>query len=388
MTNSTIRARRAAPVAALAGLALFSLACASEKRDESEPSAPFEFAADAGAVVTGTPATAYHSMITPELSSSAPARLPLLLPDEGPIVLHIQVLLDRANFSPGIVDGRWGQNAKNALHWFKVAYRLDTAATMESPVGAAINTGPLEYSDPQAVIDQATYDRLLAVGSKLPVVATYEIAGEDVAGPFLRVPKDAYAQAKLECLCYESLEELLAEKFHTTAELLGQLNPGVDLKSAAAGTKIFVPNVLLERPKRVGQIATIAISRNGFWTQARDSANRIIHHFPSTLGSSYDPSPTGSLRVTNIARNPPFHYQPKLFADVPDSRPEAMLPPGPNSPVGVVWMALSRPHYGIHGTGSPETIGYANSHGCVRLTNWDARILSQMAGPGTRVVFF
>jgi len=134
-------------------------------------------------------------------------------------------------------------------------------------------------------------------------------------------------------------------------------------------------------------IARLIISKTGFWTHAVDSAGHVIYHYPSTLGAGYDPSPTGDFKVTGVASDPKFHYQPKLFHEVPDTNPDAHLPPGPNSPVGVVWISLSKPHYGIHGTSSPETIGYVSSHGCVRLTNWDAFKLAEFVEPGTQVVF-
>jgi lipoprotein-anchoring transpeptidase ErfK/SrfK len=137
----------------------------------------------------------------------------------------------------------------------------------------------------------------------------------------------------------------------------------------------------------VSGVAKLVVSKKGFWTHAVDSSGNILSHFPSTLGAGYDPSPTGDFRITNISWNPAFHYQPKLFAEVSDTKPEAHLPKGPNSPVGVVWIALSKPHYGIHGTSSPETIGYANSHGCVRLTNWDATELGHMIAKGIPVLF-
>jgi lipoprotein-anchoring transpeptidase ErfK/SrfK len=118
-----------------------------------------------------------------------------------------------------------------------------------------------------------------------------------------------------------------------------------------------------------------------------DASGNVLAHFPSTLGEGYDPSPTGDFHVTGIATDPTFNYQPSLMAEVPDTRPTAKLKPGPNSPVGTVWMALSKPHYGIHGTPAPETIGYANSHGCVRLTNWDAERLASLVKAGTPVQF-
>jgi lipoprotein-anchoring transpeptidase ErfK/SrfK len=231
------------------------------------------------------------------------------------------------------------------------------------------------------------------------------VTPEDVKGPFTQIPDNVYEQAKLQCLCYASAAEEIAEKFHTTQKLLTQLNPKANLTNLTAGTSLVVPNV---EPANVvrsdssavpgdstrasgGGIARLIISKKGFWTHAVDASGKILYHFPSTLGSGYlsaaDESPTGGFHITSISWNPAFHYQPTLFADVSDKKPEAHLPKGPNSPVGVVWMALSKPHFGIHGTSAPETIGYSNSHGCVRLTNWDALELGRLVSKGTPVVF-
>jgi lipoprotein-anchoring transpeptidase ErfK/SrfK len=183
---------------------------------------------------------------------------------------------------------------------------------------------------------------------------------------------------------------MLSERFHSSKKLIAALNPRVNFDKLIEGTLITVPNVEYGNtalPQDTAIIARVIISKKHFWTHAVDSEGKIIYHFPSTLGAGYDPSPTGDYRVTWVSRDPSFKYQPKLFAEVPDTDPEAKLPAGPNSPVGVVWMSLSKPHYGIHGTSSPETIGYANSHGCVRLTNWDALRLSDLVDIGTPVQF-
>jgi lipoprotein-anchoring transpeptidase ErfK/SrfK len=214
-----------------------------------------------------------------------------------------------------------------------------------------------------------------------------------VAGPFTNVPDNVYEQAKLDCLCYSSAAEGIAEKFHTSQKLIAQLNPKATLGNLTAGTVLVVPNVdvqpAADSTSTTGSagITKLVISRKGYWTHAVDASGKILYHFPSTLGAGYDPSPTGDFKVTNISWNPAFHYQPTLFAEVSDKKPEAHLPKGPNSPVGVIWMALSKPHYGIHGTSAPETIGYANSHGCVRLTNWDATELGRLVSKGTPVEF-
>jgi len=237
------------------------------------------------------------------------------------------------------------------------------------------------------VVDKRTYQALMAAAAGAPLIGKYTVTADDVKGPFVQLPEKVYDQAKLECLCYSSAAEALAERFHTSQRMLAQLNPGVTMDSLAAGTQLSVPNVVAAPAASASPVTKLVISRKNFWTHGVDASGRVVWHAPSTLGAGYDPSPTGDFKITRIAQDPTFHYQPKLFAEVPDSRAEANLPAGPNSPVGVVWMALSKPHYGIHGTSSPETIGYANSHGCVRLTNWDARELSTAIRAGTAVEF-
>jgi len=304
--------------------------------------------------------------------TSFPANIPAV----GPTALHIQILLDRAYFSPGILDGAWGLNAGKALAFYA------------DPGGNARFTG--RTPPPLSTIDKSTYERLRRAAGDRPLLRRYTLTAADLAGPFTAIPKLVYDQAKLRCLCYSSAAEALAERFHTSEKLLGQLNPKVDLQRLRQGTQLVVPNVLEANVASAMDtviVARLIISRTGFWTHAVDANGTILAHYPSTLGSGYDPSPIGKLTVTHVARDPAFHYQPKLFYEVPSSNPTAMLPPGPNSPVGRVWMALSRKHYGIHGTSSPETIGYAQSHGCVRLTNWDALQLSDLVEPGTPVEF-
>ncbi len=318
-------------------------------------------------------APAYKSINTNSANVEL-TKFPVKIPKGGATPLRVQVLLDRAGFSPGMIDGTWGKNAAKALSFFRTSATSDTSA--QSPKG-----------DPSSVLDQAEYQQLLSAAGNGDVITTYTVSADDVKGPFVTIPGNVYEKAKISCLCYASPLELLTEKFHATARLLKQLNPKVDLTKVAAGTSITVPNVADSSAAPGGTIAKLIISKTGFWTHAVDASGRVLLHFPSTLGAGYDPSPTGDFHITGIAHNPAFHYDPKLFAEVPDSRPTARLPSGPNSPVGVVWMGLSKPHYGIHGTESPETIGYASSHGCVRLTNWDALKLSRLVKPGIPVVF-
>jgi lipoprotein-anchoring transpeptidase ErfK/SrfK len=304
--------------------------------------------------------------ITAKSAAATLTKFPAQIPTRGPLPIQLEILLDRAGFSPGIIDGTWGKNAMKAMSWFRVANGMDSVS---------------------GSIDQSTYEKLASAGQTSPVITSYQVTADDIKGPFVKIPDNVYQKAKLDCLCYSSPAEALAEKFHTSEQMLKQLNPGVNLQSVTAGTSLQVPNVAESSPANSSGIAKLIISKKGFWTHGVDSSGNVVAHFPSTLGAGYDPSPTGDFHVTGIAHNPAFHYQPALMAEIPDTRPTAMLKPGPNSPVGVVWIALSKPHYGIHGTSSPETIGYVNSHGCVRLTNWDAERLSSMVRSGMPVQF-
>ena len=302
--------------------------------------------------------------ITPDAVNAPPTRETIRY-DRGPAVVRTQVLLDRANFSVGAISGRAGKTTQIAIYWFQYSQRLP----------------------PTGVLDTATYSRLALVAGTDHVITEFTVDEESLKGPFSPVPHNVYEQAKLACLCYSSPLELLAERFHTTPDVLEKLNPKTRFASLVTGEKLFVPSVE-RRPDALQKvIARIHISKTGNYVQALASDGSIVFHFPSTLGSMYDPSPDGDWEVTAIARNPTFRYDPTLFSDVPDSKPKATLPPGPNSPVGTVWIALSKEHVGIHGTPSPETIGLASSHGCVRLTNWDAEKLADAISPHVSVEF-
>jgi lipoprotein-anchoring transpeptidase ErfK/SrfK len=300
--------------------------------------------------------------------NSGPIMLPLHGDVSGPSVLRVQVLLDRALFSPGVIDGRWGSNTEKAVYWLQEREGLTATGR----------------------VDERTWQRLQQLaGQPHHLVYEHDLTQDDVAGPFVDLPDEYYDRRDMDCQCYESLAEKLAERFHTTEALLQQLNPDVDLNTIRAGRSLKVPAIMERRraPARPGAVVRIVISDGGRHLHALDANGRILYHFPATLGSAYSPSPTGSYRITAIAEDPTWHYQPKLLEGVDDDEPDAVLPPGPNNAVGVVWMQLSQPHYGIHGTSAPETIGYATSNGCVRLTNWDAAFLAGRVEAGTPVEF-
>jgi len=304
--------------------------------------------------------------ISAQTVNQHPMHLPLYGDVAGPSVLRTQVLLDRALFSPGVIDGRWGTNTEKAIFWFQTREGIPA-------------TGHL---------DEATFQRLAeAAGNPQQLVRQHRLTERDVEGPFVRIPSDIYEHAKLDCSCYESLSEKLGERFHTTPDLLRQLNPGVELNELAAGTTINVPGVREEHAAISQRVERLVVSDEGRYVHAMSEDGRILFHFPATLGSRYDPSPAGDFRITRIAEDPWWHYQPSILAHVDDNKEDARIPPGPNNAVGVVWMALNKPHYGIHGTSAPETIGYASSAGCVRLTNWDVMFLSRRVSENTRVEF-
>lgn len=355
-----------------ASAATDSSARAAAVRATSVAPGPYEITAnfaeeDTVVADTVTDTTAAWRSITPAAARPRLGTLPFTPPAAGPAALQLQILLDRSNFSPGVLDGRWGDNARRALQWFRIAHGMDSTD----------------------VVDQRTADALTAA-SRDPLFLHYTVTSADMAGPFVQIPSNVYARAKLQCLCYQSPTEELSERFHTTPAMLRHLNPRVDLAHLASGTALWVPNVARDTAAPAPYVtAKIVVSRRDFWTHALDSAGHVVAHYPSTLGSSYNPSPDGDFAIDSVYPHPKYYFDPTVLNDpsIPKGRPEATLPPGPNSPVGVVWMALTKEHLGIHGTENPATIGVTESHGCVRLTNWDAWTLSKSVHSGTPVSF-
>jgi lipoprotein-anchoring transpeptidase ErfK/SrfK len=230
------------------------------------------------------------------------------------------------------------------------------------------------------MVDEATW-KLLNSDAAAPV-ARYTIRPEDVAGPFENVPEDMMEKAALPALGYSSPLELLSEKFHASPKLLTKLNPGKSFDKA--GEEILVPNVHAANPAE--KAAKVIVDQTSSTVSALDSEGKRIAQYPATMGSEHDPLPIGNWKVMGVSKNPPFHYNPDLFWDADANDEKATIKPGPNNPVGVVWIDLSKPHYGIHGTPEPSTIGKTQSHGCIRLTNWDAAELAAMVTPGTPVI--
>lgn len=311
--------------------------------------APLEAAAHTKDIVTGTATR----------RSPAPAESQPLPTAPVEAVARLQVLLDRAGLSPGTIDGRPGDNLTKALR----AYEQKTGTRLDLADGAAI-------------------DRALAAAGGL-AFTRYTVTGADVAGPFVAsVPEDYGAKAQLDRLGYTSTLELLSERFHMSEAYLKALNPGI--RFDRPGTIVTV--AAIGRPAS-GTVSRIIADKGLRQVRAYDGSGRLIAAYPATIGSADTPSPSGSYTVDRVAFDPEYTYDPRKNFKQGNNESVLRIPPGPNGPVGSIWIALSKPTYGIHGTPEPSKIGKTASHGCVRLTNWDADELARMVKPGTTVQF-
>lgn len=295
----------------------------------------------------------------PQDSGSSEAGAPVLSE-----ALAAQVMLDRAGFSPGEIDGKPGANLKRALTAFQSSRHL-------TPSGA---------------MDEATWQRLQQDGGNQPPLTNYTITSDDVLGPFTPdIPTDLMEQSKLAALDYRSLLEALGERFHANPALLKALNPSATF--AKAGESLTVPDVTSVTPPNPPPGVTIVVTKATSVLTLEDAEHHVIFAAPVTSGSQHDPLPIGHWKVNGVQQHPEFHYNPALFWDANPAHSKARLAPGPNNPVGTVWIDLSKEHYGIHGTPEPSKIGHVESHGCVRLTNWDAQYVAALVKPGTTVIF-
>lgn len=277
------------------------------------------------------------------------------------VIVKAQILLDRARFSPGVIDGHKGENFRKALAAFQRERALADSGKLDAATWAA-----------------------LAQGSDQPAMIEYEIKRADADAKFVKkIPATFEAQAKLERLAYTGPRELLAEKFHMAEDLLKAFNPKASF--ARAGLKIAVANIRGDAPK--GRAARVEVHKAGRTVRAIAKDGALLAFYPATVGSVEKPAPSGEYKVRAIAVNPLYRYNPDYNFKGVKSKEPLKIAPGPNNPVGSIWIDLTAESYGIHGTPSPEKVSKTESHGCVRLTNWDAEELSKMVSKGTPVVF-
>ncbi len=342
-------------------------------------------------------------------------------PEQRP-VMQAQVTLDRAGFMPGVVDGKMGMSTVNALKGFQEANGLTVTGKLDDATKAAIAKLP-----------------------QVPATRVVTIPADWASAQYYKIPDKPEDKARMPSLGYESLDERLAERFHTTVETLKMLNPGGRPAGAPApsggvtpaptsnatpsptpstsgpgftpqpgpqstfkpGQQIRVPNIGADRiePGKVEdsswqqtlaslgvgtvqpKVDRIVVSKSENTLKAYDASGKLTAIFTVSSGSSEFPLPLGNWAIKGKAYNPDYHYDPSLIVGADKNDEKEKLPPGPNGPVGVVWIDLSKEHYGIHGTPDPATIGRAQSSGCVRLTNWDAARLAQMVSTSTKVEF-
>ena len=402
----------------LAAVVLMALAaCGSNDSNRQQPTAATTTAA--------APANGADSMASQDPTAGAQAQVDIPDPEPRPI-MQAQVVLDRQGFGPGVIDGKTGISTENALKGFQEAQGM--------PV-----TGKLDPATQQA----------LKPWNNIAATRVVRIPQDWGDRQYQKVPKEPEDQARMQELGYQSLDERLAERFHTTAAVLDQLNPNGQPAGASgpalaqggeataqgnaktaetgqasptptasasrdatesvfhAGQLVRVPNIGGDRIDSakvedktwqatlaslgVGteqpQVSKVVVDKSAGWLKGYDSSGKLVAMFTVTTGSTHDPLPLGTWGITGISHNPHFNYNPDLFWDADANDTKERLPPGPNGPVGVVWIDLTKEHYGIHGTPEPQTIGRTESHGCVRLTNWDAARLAQMVDTSTKVVF-
>lgn len=288
-------------------------------------------------------------------------RMKQAAPGPNPFVVKAQVLLSRRSISPGVIDGVDGENFRKAVAQFRQQEKLPDGDEIDEL--AWLNLGGDTAND---------------------VVAEYTLTEKDAAYDFAdEIPRDYAKQARMKRLSYTSPEEMLGERFHMSETLLGTLNP--DRTFSKAGARLLV--VSAQRSPETGAALRIDAIKSTGMVIVFGAQDRVLASYPATIGSEDMPSPSGEYTIERVARNPNYTYDPEKNFQQGNNTQTLVLPPGPNGPVGTVWIALSKPTFGIHGTPEPGKVSKTNSHGCIRLTNWDAEELADLVKPGVPVRF-
>jgi lipoprotein-anchoring transpeptidase ErfK/SrfK len=294
------------------------------------------------------------------ITNTAPAPLPPAgrTPSD---ILEVQLALARQCISCGSLDGTLGSQTRAALRVFQTQQGIEPTGRWDSATKALLK------------LDAPTF-------------TTFIVSSNDLA-QLQPLSNTWLGKSQQSALAYESLLELVSERFQSHPALIKKLNPGVNWDCVTAGTELIVPNAVYPPPALKADHARIRLAERVL--DLFDCDGKVTAHFPCSIGRRFESRPVGELHVVAIAPHPNYTFSPEVFPESEEARQlgrKLILPPGPNNPVGVAWIGLDRPGYGIHGTPVPEQVGRTESHGCFRLANWNAEYFLDVAWVGMPVL--